>query len=132
MILRQEILEGRECPEELEDNLLQLLIKINKVRDAWGKPMTVTSGWRSKEDQIRIYAQKGITDTARIPMGSKHLSCQAIDILDPKKELQKWIQDNVSLMEEIGLWFESFKYTPNWVHAQIVPPKSGSRFFIPR
>jgi uncharacterized protein YcbK (DUF882 family) len=131
MITREEILNDQECPEELEDNLDELLRKINIVRDQWGKPMTVSSGWRSKEDQIRIYAQKGITDIKKIPMTSKHFSCQAVDIYDPKKELQEWIKKNLPLMEKIGVWFEDFSYTPNFVHFQTVPPKSGRRFFIP-
>jgi len=38
---------------------------------------------------------------------------------------------NESLMVEIGLWFEDFKATPTWVHAQAVAPKSGKRFFMP-
>ena len=111
MIYRHEILGDRECPEELEDNLLELLIRINKVRDAWGKPMTVTSGLRSKQDQVRIYAQKGITDLALIPMGSKHLSAQAIDIYDPKGDLKDWVVQNITLIAEIGLWMEAFNHT---------------------
>lgn len=128
MIYRREILGDKECPEELEDNLLELLIKINKVRDAWGKPLTVTSGLRSKVDHIRIYTEKGIKN---IPMGSKHLSAQAIDIFDPKGDLQKLIVQNITLIAEIGLWMEDFKFTPTWVHFQTVPPLSGNRFFIP-
>lgn len=131
MIYPKEILGDRECPEELRDNLTELLVKINNVRDAWGKPMTVTSGWRSKEDQIRIYRSKGIVDEKKMHMKSKHFFCQAIDISDPNKELQKWIKKNLPLMEEIGVWFEDFSYTPTWVHIQIVPPGSGNRFFIP-
>lgn len=131
MILGKEILQGKDCPKELEENLLNLLIKINKVRDAWGKPMTVTSGWRSKEDQIRIYTAKGITDQAQMHMRSKHFSCQAVDIADPNRELQEWIKTNIKLIEEIGLWMEDFSATPNWVHFQTVPPASGKRFFLP-
>lgn len=131
MIYPQEILNDRECPEELEKNLLDLLIKMNKVRDAWGKPMTVSSGWRSKGDQLRIYKEKGITDPAKIPMRSKHFFCQAVDIYDPKRELQKWIKENIKLVEEIGLWMEDFSATPNWVHFQTVPPASNKRFFLP-
>lgn len=131
MIYRSEILDNRDCPEELEDNLLDLLIKINKVRDAWGKPMTVSSGWRSRADQIRIYRGKGITDEAKMHMKSKHFFCQAVDIADPKQELQKWIIDNISLIAQIGLWMEDFSATKNWIHFQSVPPGSGKRFFLP-
>lgn len=131
MITRQEILKGNECPPELEANLLELLIRINKVRDAYGLPMTVTSGFRSMKDHLRIYKEKGITDPKKIPMKSKHLFCQSVDIYDPEKKLQKWIKENIKLIEEIGLWMEDFNDTPNWVHFQIIPPTSGNRFFKP-
>jgi uncharacterized protein YcbK (DUF882 family) len=84
--------------------------------------MTVTSGLRSKEDQARI--------NPGAPK-SKHLMGQACDISDKNGELKKWIKANVSVLESAGLWCESFDATPSWVHFQVVPPKSGNRFFIP-
>lgn len=131
MISRLEILKGKKCPEELEDNLTELLVKINKVRDAYGRQMLVTSGFRNTQDQIRIYNAKGITDESKMHMGSKHFHCQAVDINDPIQELQKWIEENLELIEEIGLWMEDFSDTKNWCHFQTVPPKSGKRFFKP-
>lgn len=116
---------------EIDANLATLLERMNKVRTAYNKPMTVTSGLRSKADQIRIYNQKGITDLKKIPLASKHLIGAACDISDPKGVLAKWVQENMPLMEEIGLWFEDFKSTPTWVHFQIQPPKSGARIFKP-
>ncbi len=124
-ITKEEVLKGRikeeELSPEMQENLEILIEKINKVRDAYGKPMTVTSGLRTMEDHLRIYKEKGITDKSKIPMKSKHLYCQAVDISDPHQELQKWCEKNVSLLEEIGLWMESFSATKNWCHFQIVP-----------
>jgi uncharacterized protein YcbK (DUF882 family) len=117
--------------EEQQANVTILHEKINKIRALWGKPMVVTSGVRDIEDHKRIYREKGITDEAKIPMKSKHLFGQACDISDPKQELQKWCLENVDKLEEIGLWCEDFKATKNWVHFQIIPPKSGKRFFKP-
>lgn len=116
---------------EIDTNLATLLERMNKVRTAWAKPMIVTSGLRSKADQIAVYKAKGITDIKKIPMGSQHLHGAACDISDPKGDLAKWVQGNMPLMEQIGLWFEDFKSTPNWVHFQIFPPKSGNRIFKP-
>ena len=116
------------------NNLLKLSEKINKLRDAYGKPLRVTSGYRSLEKHLAIYAAKGITDQKKIPMQSRHLSGLAVDLVpvkEPVVDLQKVIKNNVALMQEIGLWFESFDYTEKWVHAQIVPPKSGKLFFMP-
>lgn len=125
---------GVKLAPEYEANIARLLAAWNIIREAYGKPMIVSSGFRSIDDHKRIYreiaARKGLK-TVRIPMGSRHLSGEALDISDPRRELQKWIMKNLDICERAGLYFEDFKYTPTWVHAQIVPPKSGKRFFIP-
>lgn len=103
-------------------NLAVLLDRMNQLRALYGKPMTVTSGLRSPEDQASI--------NPSVPK-SKHLTGQACDILDGTGDLKKWVKANVSSLESIGLWCEDFKSTPTWLHCQIVAPKSGNRFFIP-
>lgn len=128
MIYRREILNGKICPADYELNLLDLLVKINKVRDAFGRPMIVTSGFRSMEDHERIY-RKQIQAGTYVPRSSKHLSCEAVDISDSNRILQKWCIENEKLLAEIGLWMEDFSHTPRWVHFQTVPPASGNRFF---
>lgn len=135
MVSMKELLHNKykleDQPKETQDNLKILLEKINKIRTTYGQVMTVTSGLRSMDDHLRIYAEKGITDTNKIPMKSKHLYGQAVDISDPHQKLQKWCLANVKKLEEVGLWCEDFSATSNWVHFQIIPPKSGKRFFIP-
>ena len=92
--------------------------------------MTVTSGLRTMEDHLRIYAAKGITDTSKIPMKSKHLYGQAVDISDPDLELTAWSKENNSQrLIDAGLWCE--EGNSNWTHFQILPPKSGNRWFLP-
>lgn len=133
-ITMEEILKGAKLEDqtpEIQANLLKLLEKANLLRKAYNRPLTVSSGFRTMKDHLRIYKEKGITDEKKIPMKSLHLSGEAVDFADPKQELQKFINDNVKLMEEIGLWFEAFSHTKNWVHCQIRSPKSGNRFFIP-
>jgi len=117
--------------ESVQSNLMELLNRINKIRDAYGKPMIVTSGLRTIEHHLEIYKKKGITDVQKIPMRSLHLSGRAVDISDPKRELQKFITANVPLLESVGVWCESFVFTKNWCHLQSVPPLSGRRFFVP-
>jgi uncharacterized protein YcbK (DUF882 family) len=134
MIVLKELLGSAKyetLSADIQGNLMILLERINKIRDAYGKPMTVTSGLRTMEDHLRIYREKGITDINRIPMKSRHLYGQAVDISDPKQELQKWCLANVKLLEEVGLWMEDFSATPNWCHFQVVAPGSGNRFFKP-
>jgi uncharacterized protein YcbK (DUF882 family) len=134
MITLKEILKATDfdsLPKEHQDNLLILLERINRIRTEFAKPMTVSSGYRSMAEHLEIYRKKGITDQSKIPMKSRHLIGAAIDIYDPNQQLQKWVLDNVKILEEVGLWCEDFSATPNWVHFQIVPPASGKRFFKP-
>lgn len=111
-------------------NLAILLQKINLIRSAYGKPMIVNSGLRSMKHHLEIY-RRMIPPPPKVPMGSKHLFGLAVDISDPQHELQKWCLKNINILEKTGLWMEEFSYTPSWCHFQIVPPKSGKRFFIP-
>ncbi len=139
MISMNELLGGAKLedqPQDIQANLAVLLERMNRVRGAYGKPMTVTSGLRTMEDHLRIYrgiaSKKGVPfNPAAVPMKSKHLSGAAVDIFDPNKELQAWCKANESLLESAGLWMEDFGATPNWCHFQIYPPKSGKRFFLP-
>lgn len=139
MITMSEILknEGKfeDFSPEIQANLKVLLDKANRLRAKYGKPLIVTSGIRSMEHHLEIYAQKGITDKNKIPMKSKHLFGQAVDFYDPKKELQSWCLVNKDFLKELGVWLEDFNHTPNWVHIQIVPygsyKEGKSIWFIP-
>jgi len=133
MISMEELLNKKyklaDQSEEIQANLKTLLERVNKIRVLWAKPMTVTSGLRTMEDHLRIYKEKGIIDKSKIPMKSKHLSGQAVDISDPKLELTAWLKADKSRLENAKLWCE--QGNKNWVHFQIVPPGSGVRWFLP-
>lgn len=134
MITLQEILKNAKFSSQdsvVQGNLMILLEKINKIRTKYNKSLTVSSGLRTKEDHLRIYKAKGIPED-KIPWGSQHLTGGAVDLVaKDMADFQKWIKDNVKLLEEIGLYCEDFSATPTWVHFQINAPKSGSRFFKP-
>ncbi len=129
MITLKEIVKDAVPTEEQSSNIIVLLERINKIRAVYGKPMVVTSGLRDMKNHLRIYREKGITDKSKIPMKSKHLIGQAVDILDDKGELMEWCKLNQTILEAVGLWCE--EGTVGWVHFQTVPPKSGRRFFNP-
>lgn len=135
MITINELLSNQcefdDLNEDLQSNLMELHKRINVIRTAYDKPMIVSSGFRSMAHHLDIYKRKGITDINRIPLKSSHLYAKAVDISDPKQELQKFILNHIELIESTGLWFESFAFTKTWVHAQISPPLSGRRFFMP-
>src|SRR5690606_8556270 len=83
--------------EEQQNNQNTLYVAMNKIRAAYGKPMIVTSGVRSMEDQMRI------NPTAP---KSKHLLGAAVDIADKDASLYKWCKDHEDLLAEAGLWLE--------------------------
>ena len=116
-------------PAEHKVNLEALLIKLNQLRTAWNHPMNVTSGYRTMADHLRIYKEKGITDTSKIPMKSKHLSGHACDFADDGLVFTAWLKAHPEVLEQIGLWCE--EGNKNWVHVQDIPPSSGKRWFLP-
>ena len=125
MITIKELLKNiniDSIPIAHQHNLSDLLAKINVIRKAYGKPMTVTSGYRSMQDQLRI--------NPKAP-NSKHLSGQACDIADSNGELREWVLLNLQLCKDVGLWLEDPRYTKGWIHFSTVPPKSNKRIFIP-
>lgn len=129
-LTRENILKGQECPAAYEKDLATLLKRVNKLQEAYGKlQFVVTSGLRSLAYHIGIYHKKGITDPKKIPMKSKHLFCQAVDIEDKDGKFYAWVQKNEAILQEIGLYYELG--TRGWVHLQIVPPKSGKTGFWP-
>ena len=124
MLTMKEILIGKkleDLPKDHAANLAIVLERTNKVREKYGKPMTPTSVYRSMVEHLAIYARKGITDKKLIPMKSKHLFGQAIDIADPNGELDAWCRKNEKFLLEVGLWLEDDSKTIGWCHFQIVP-----------
>jgi len=134
MISLNEILQNKakleELPQNVQDNIQILLVRINKIRNAYGKPMKVNDG-------IRI---PGKTNYGA--KSSTHYLGAAIDIDDDiEGTLWKWVLENRMLLKEIGLWLEHPCYTHyidpktgqerSWIHFQIIPPGSGKRFYIP-
>lgn len=121
MISRAEILMDREqeypLTAEMEKNLDKLLIAVNKLRTAYGKPMYVSSGYRpGKYNQAAGGASK-----------SSHLTCEAVDFKDADGAIKAWI--TVKILEDCGLYMEWPGATPTWCHVQIRPTKS--RVFKP-
>jgi hypothetical protein len=92
-----------EIPAEHLANLKTLHEKINVLREKFGKPLKVSNAYRSREHHLAIYKKKGITDEKLIPMKSKHLYGQAVDLAGANiKEFQKWMLANTKLLEELG------------------------------
>lgn len=83
----------------------------------------VAGGWRpvAVNDRTRNAAK-----------GSTHKDGRGIDIQDtPDRSFARWCLRNLELLAEVGLWMEDPQWTPDWVHLQSVPPRSGRRVYIP-
>jgi hypothetical protein len=129
-ITAEDILKGKKAPKNCETHLKVLLVRVNKVQERYGKlQFVITSGLRTLTEHLAIYRKKGITDPKKIPMKSKHLFCQAVDIEDKDGKFYAWIQKNETIIQEIGLYYELG--TRGWVHLQIIPPGSGKTGFFP-
>lgn len=123
MITRSEILMGRDIQYPLskdqEANLSDLLIKGNKIRTKYGKPMTVSSGYRPAA------INSTVPGAAK---NSTHTLCMAFDIKDVDGNIRKWVLENLQFLQEIGIWVEDFRWTPGWVHFQTRP--ASKRIFL--
>lgn len=121
MITREEILMGRDVAHPLtveqEINLHELLWRVNMLRRDYGKPMTVTSGYRPAAINKSV---GGATKSA-------HLTCQAVDFADTNGELKHWL--TVERLEKYGLYMEHPDATVDWCHLQSRPTKN--RIFRP-
>lgn len=76
--------------------------------------------------------------TANAAAGSKHLTCQAVDIQDvPGRALADWCCRHIQRLVATGLWMEDPRWTGGktntdpWVHLQTKSPQSGRRVYIP-
>lgn len=120
-IKRSEILMGREAEfpltEEYEANLGRLLQAVNSLRELYGKPMMVSSGYRPGRFNTAAGGAKN----------SAHLSCEAVDFKDADGALKEFCTPEI--LEKVGLYMEAPDSTPTWCHLQIRPTKN--RVFKP-
>lgn len=96
----------------------ELMVKLQKLRNDFGKPMVVDCGYRCPQHNASV---GGARDSA-------HLYGEAADIADPKQLLREFLSTPGTL-EYYGLWAEDFGHTQTWVHLQIRPAKE--RVFEP-
>lgn len=126
MITLEDYLMGRDkkypLDEELEWNARVTVERVNTLLSAYGKPLTVASGYRPKYINEK---------TPGASLNSRHITCQAVDLADPDLSFAKWCMLNLPWLTNIGLWMEHPDYTKGWVHLQTTAPKSGNRVFIP-
>lgn len=130
---RDEILMGREVDNPLtpkqEQNLTDLIVALSKVRLAYGQALFISSGYRPPLTNQSVDGAKQ----------SAHMDCQAADIIDEDGYFANWCLNNLTILEEVGIFMEDPRYTmfvnengewvSGWVHLQTRP--TGRRIFIP-
>lgn len=70
-----------------------------------------------------------LPDSATGKPKSQHKRAHALDVYDPRGELDELLTDEV--LAAHGLYREHPNATPGWCHLQNVPPHSGKRTFYP-
>jgi hypothetical protein len=133
---REELLMGREVADpitqEMSDNLDKLIEAMDKIRDEYGKPLKVSSGYRPASINSGVGGAKK----------SAHMMCQAVDIIDKDGEFAEWVMNNLDFVKECGiLGIEDTRYTitldsngnraGGWTHLDVRGVKSGTLVFIP-
>lgn len=103
-------------------NMAVLVLRVNSlladVPEA-ARPRGITSGYRPGRFNV---AAGGAPKSA-------HLTCQAVDLADPKNELDKYLDAHPELLELHDLWRETPKATPGWCHIQSREVKGNKRTF---
>lgn len=84
-----------------------LLEALQKLRDLYGKPMRIDSGYRCPKHNPKVGGA----------LHSAHLTGEAADVEDFDSGLQAFCTPEI--LERCGLWAEDFAATPVWVHLQI-------------
>lgn len=124
MISLKELLGDNKLEDltpEMQANATELLRRVNLFRAEYGKPMYVTSGYRSPEHNAKIGGAKS----------SSHMSCQALDFRDGDKKLKEFIANDPAILERCDLYMEHPDHTETWVHLSSRKTASGNRIFKP-
>jgi hypothetical protein len=128
-------------PNDTEkSNIIKLATAIQKVRDAYGKPMNISnwirpiitagklepSGKIVRDPQSKYNKQDynaAITNKTTGEQGgsstSKHKTGIAVDIRDGSRTLTNFLLKNQDLLKDNQLWMEDEKSAHDWVHLDL-------------
>lgn len=131
IISLSDLLMGRvkfgDLPAEHQANLMTVENRINRFFDGYSWPLkkVINDGYRRAQDRPKNGAAL-----------SNHYVGAAVDLDDDDAgTVWKHVYANRAKLKDIGLWMEHPCWTHcdgmSWLHFQVVPPKSGNRFYIP-
>ena len=119
MITKEEYLKGQTLPEQYEEIMKELLKRLNNFRAEYGKPMIVTSGYRTHEHNKEIGGS---------PF-SKHCMASACDFADSDSDIKTFVLNDPDVLARCGLYMEHPAHCPRHVHLDIY--ERINRIFIP-
>lgn len=125
LISREEVVGGypeADLTPLIEANLSKLLDALNKFRYAYGRPMMVSSGLRTRQSNDQL---------SNSGKNSAHLSGEACDFHDIDRAITNFVMARPAILEECGLYMEEPAATPTWIHLGVRRPGSGNRIFRP-
>lgn len=112
--------------EEEATNLGRLWHRVNQLCSklsaaGFGPTFTVSSGYRPGHYNTKEGGAKS----------SAHLSCEAVDLVDPNGKLDVWLEAHENLLEGLKLSREHSDNTNGWVHVDIRQRSGRYRTFKP-
>lgn len=119
MITKEEYLKGQTLPEQYEKIVEELLKRLNNFRAEYGKPMIVTSGYRTHEHNKRVGGA----------VNSFHCSASACDFLDNDGDIKTFVLNDPDILVRCGLWMEHPAHSVGWAHFDL--HERIHRIFIP-
>lgn len=117
-------LQDVECTEEVKNNAIILLNKINQLLVELGiTSIIVSSGFRPSSVNA---------NTPGSAKRSLHMIGLAIDLVDIDNDIYNKILTNHQILDKYKLWLESKDSTPNWCHLDLgIRSERKIRIFIP-
>lgn len=114
-------------PAEHKQNLKQLLDVLHDFETIYGKPLVVSSGYRTAEHNTAIGGAPH----------SNHLLGKACDFADSDGAIDAWCTAHPDVLAKLGLWQEHPDATKGWCHLDtsnrpiVARPGCTSRQFRP-
>lgn len=72
--------DGSGYPEAFDDRLPELMALLDAIRDAWGGPLQVVSGYRSPAHNAALIAADDAQGVHGVASGSQHVEGRAADL----------------------------------------------------
>ena len=101
--------DGSSFPDLIIDNLKVLAVQLQALRDHLGKPITITSGYRSKEHNLKI---GGALDSYHVRGMAADIQVVGMKPLEVDEAIEQLIKEGKMLEGGIGVY-------KSWLHYDI-------------